>query len=692
MTYGADSDGSWGQAIKTVEDSGGINRTTSVNQSANGSYTANGYAMQVTNGFTPWGKPADSVDAAGHEFLTYYDPDGKVWSVQQANYGSVVTYGYGLSGNVSYGLPVSVTDNITSVSQLIDYEPLMSGGNPNTAAGLVLDVNENRSGSLDSECAYTYNTAGDRATAKYTDGNYNVLAQWGYYDYLTLGTAGKPARAFQTLCKLDGHGNRTSEEFHYSYDTQGHILECAFAQTPSQTSADSGGWYDTKLAATRCRAHYEYDPAGRLYWIGHYWDTLTNGSYTSQAILGQYCDYEENTGLNRGVKLDSKYETPTSPGSSTFQITQTDSYGYDAQLDYLTGASYGDGLANTTQSWTYDAAGNRNDSVVDNLNRATSIGGVACTNDMFGDRLTMGSNSYGWDQLNRMKTYNSTSYTYRADGMRTYKSNSTGSTSYRYDGQMGMEDIDYAPSGAVSKVTDYGIGSRGIDAIYVTQNGTTSAAYPIYDSHGSMISTLLRQGSGFTTTALRTFDAWGQIRIGVQTGDPKGRFCAKLGHKQDDESGLLYMRARYYEAGSGRFVSEDASHDGPNWYAYCRGNPVTQVDRSGNDVFTDEATALALLEAWTAALEASSSLRAVSFQYLVVMQDFFDFGGLATRNPLTIAVRADLMASLTTVTIGNMGNPTSGGIAQNIIGFFAGYAAMIGVCLFFMDNDISSLN
>ena len=82
---------------------------------------------------------------------------------------------------------------------------------------------------------------------------------------------------------------------------------------------DSGGWNDTKLAATRCRAHYEYDPAGRLYWLGHYWDTLNGSSYTSQAILGQYCDYEVNTGLNRGVKLDSKYETPSSPGSSTFQ-------------------------------------------------------------------------------------------------------------------------------------------------------------------------------------------------------------------------------------------------------------------------------------------------------------------------------------------------------------------------------------
>jgi hypothetical protein len=77
-----------------------------------------------------------------------------------------------------------------------------------------------------------------------------------------------------------------------------------------------------------------------------------------------------------------------------------------------------------------------------------------------------------------MTSYHSTTYVYRADGMRTSKSNSTGSTSYRYDGQMGMEDIDYAPGGAVSKITDYGIGARGIDGIYVTQNGSTTANYP----------------------------------------------------------------------------------------------------------------------------------------------------------------------------------------------------------------------
>src|SRR5690606_5967220 len=46
---------------------------------------------------------------------------------------------------------------------------------------------------------------------------------------------------------------------------------------------------------------------------------------------------------------------------------------------------------------------------------------------------------------------------------------------------------------------------------------------------------------------------------------------------------IYYMRARYYDAGTGRFISEDPAGfiDGPNLYAYVGGNPVIYVDPSG---------------------------------------------------------------------------------------------------------------
>ncbi len=67
------------------------------------------------------------------------------------------------------------------------------------------------------------------------------------------------------------------------------------------------------------------------------------------------------------------------------------------------------------------------------------------------------------------------------------------------------------------------------------------------------------------------------------SGDPKGPYCANLGHVQDDESGLIYMRARYYEPTSGRFISEDPDKQGSNWFEYAIDQPTWFADSSGKD-------------------------------------------------------------------------------------------------------------
>ena len=96
-----------------------------------------------------------------------------------------------------------------------------------------------------------------------------------------------------------------------------------------------------------------------------------------------------------------------------------------------------------------------------------------------------------------------------------------------------------------------------------------------------MVATLARSGSTFITANQRSFDAWGGIRGGAQSGAPKGRYCAQLGHVQDDESGLIYMRARYYEPRTGRFVSADPDCQGANWHVYGADDPVDKCDASG---------------------------------------------------------------------------------------------------------------
>ncbi|MFM9872986.1 MAG: RHS repeat-associated core domain-containing protein [Fimbriimonadaceae bacterium] len=93
-------------------------------------------------------------------------------------------------------------------------------------------------------------------------------------------------------------------------------------------------------------------------------------------------------------------------------------------------------------------------------------------------------------------------------------------------------------------------------------------------------------GTSWSVGDERSYDVWGSVRGGSATGGPKGRYVANLGHVQDDESGLIYMRARYYEPESGRFVSEDKMLENANWFLYGRNDPVNKKDFSGNGEIT----------------------------------------------------------------------------------------------------------
>jgi RHS repeat-associated protein len=54
-----------------------------------------------------------------------------------------------------------------------------------------------------------------------------------------------------------------------------------------------------------------------------------------------------------------------------------------------------------------------------------------------------------------------------------------------------------------------------------------------------------------------------------------------LGHPSEDDTGLVYMRARYYDPVLGRFASEDPARDSGNWLAYAANNPTSFLDRDG---------------------------------------------------------------------------------------------------------------
>ncbi|MBQ8541313.1 MAG: hypothetical protein IJ435_07555 [Clostridia bacterium] len=75
------------------------------------------------------------------------------------------------------------------------------------------------------------------------------------------------------------------------------------------------------------------------------------------------------------------------------------------------------------------------------------------------------------------------------------------------------------------------------------------------------------------------YSPFGEIWQGERSTDTNPFRYA--GEYLDNETGDIYLRARYYDPSIGRFISVDPIKDGTNWYVYCSNNPIAFVDPSG---------------------------------------------------------------------------------------------------------------
>lgn len=124
-----------------------------------------------------------------------------------------------------------------------------------------------------------------------------------------------------------------------------------------------------------------------------------------------------------------------------------------------------------------------------------------------------------------------------------------------------------------------------------SREGPTTAYYGS-DVRGSVRS--LTDGSG-KRVATRGYDAWGIPTEGTADAtdhDRDGRtdlaaLFGFTGERQDASTGLVYLRARWYEPAAGRFLTRDpfmGSTTDPRSlspYGYAQNNPTSNVDPSG---------------------------------------------------------------------------------------------------------------
>ncbi|MCL4466194.1 MAG: RHS repeat-associated core domain-containing protein [Chloroflexi bacterium] len=93
----------------------------------------------------------------------------------------------------------------------------------------------------------------------------------------------------------------------------------------------------------------------------------------------------------------------------------------------------------------------------------------------------------------------------------------------------------------------------------------------------------LTAGSG-NVVATYKYDVFGAVRSGTGSGSTEYRFA---GQQNDAAVGYTYLRARYYDPATGRFISKDpfpgvlTSPASMQYYVYARNNPANFIDPSG---------------------------------------------------------------------------------------------------------------
>ncbi|MGH3456137.1 MAG: RHS repeat-associated core domain-containing protein, partial [Nocardioidaceae bacterium] len=309
----------------------------------------------------------------------------------------------------------------------------------------------------------------------------------------------------------------------------------------------------TQTIPNTTSATFTFDDADRLTKINHKKGTTSFLSLdTPRDDVGLV--KSENTKLFGYDSLDRVKSQSASPAVSyeydgadnlskmlpTGGVTKT--FGYDA-AHQLTTATQSDGQ---NFGFVYDANGNR---TAKNTSTGTPVA------------------SYGYDHANRLKGFGATNYVYNGDGLRTAKTG-TGATTFVWDEAEGL------PLLLVDGTTRYITGPGGLPLAQVTSSGTVS--YYHVDQLGS--TRALTDSTG-NQVATYSYDPYGTPSATTGTLLNPLRFA---GQYTDQESGLIYMRARYYDPATANFISRDPIESiTRSPYAYVNGNPLNATDPSG---------------------------------------------------------------------------------------------------------------
>ena len=299
-----------------------------------------------------------------------------------------------------------------------------------------------------------------------------------------------------------------------------------------------------------------------------------NGNIASATLNGKWTGYTYDA-LGQLVQVNDHSDTRSGENGTTWKYT------YDLGGNILKKERfvYND-TTNPLETVTYEYGdANWRD-------KLTAVNGNAIAYDAIGNPLSDGTWTYTWQngrQLQKMQKSGVTAeFVYNADGLRVQKMVNGVVTDYVLHGK----NVVHMTSGADELHFFYDAQNRPAVVVY---NGTAYAY--VKSLQGDIVAILDENGNAVVSYG---YDAWGApLWCTGELAETLGKVqpFRYRGYVFDEETGLYYLRSRYYNAALSRFVNMDSvllkGILQSNQQAYCINNPILYSDSNGHDFLED---------------------------------------------------------------------------------------------------------
>ena len=506
----------------------------------------------VTKITDPLGRITQRFFDAGGRLLSQTDPSGQItrFEYDKLNQltrvtdplGGVTNYGYDTAGRLG-----TVTDART---------------NPTTYGYDLFNRLASRTDPVSKTETFTYDVDGNPGQrvdrkGQVTTRTYDALNRLHQATFADNSTTTYTYDSGNRLATIGDSVNGTT--ITRTYDNLNRLTSELTAQGTVSYTYDGADRRATMTVAGQPSVTYGYDDANRLTSVAQRTSTVT--------ITYDDVDRRSTLALPNGIVVAYGYDNANQLTSLIYTLGQTTlgtltyTYDFSGRRSEVGGTWARTGLPAAVTSAMYDGA-----------NRLTQWADVGFSYTANGNLASDGLSSFLWDprdQLSAILGATSAEFQYDALGRRTASNASGTETGFLYDGTNLRQTIVQA----ISFVNL--IGSSIPDEYFLVADSTGSRTI-LADGLRSTVATVNESGS---LTMQHTYEPFGRSLV---SGSSDGASIAFTG-REDDHTGFLFYRARYYSPSAGRFVSEDPSgfDDGQNPYSYASNSPTNFVDPFG---------------------------------------------------------------------------------------------------------------